>query len=162
MCNVINVDHSSQDHGSKLLVYPINKKSLNKTQSIEFDCPFQFNFMLCIPIFRLILGFINIKTHKSLMILIGDVSRKCVFLSKQEIPDHVHSFLYIHETSMLFIGMTNKNIFFSNSSIIQVVSVVFYSTIPNHFNLLLNHYSHLNFINYHFNQWNQLYIYVTS
>jgi hypothetical protein len=103
---------SSLINTSKLLVYPINKKSLNKTQTIEFDCPFQFNFMLCIPIFRLILGFINIKNEKSLLILIGDASRKGIFLSKQEIPYHIYSFLYIHETSMLFIGITKKRIRF--------------------------------------------------
>ncbi|CAF3020197.1 unnamed protein product [Rotaria sp. Silwood2] len=92
---------------SKLVVYPINKKSSNKIQSIEFDCPFQFNFMICIPIHRLILGFINIKKQKSLMIIIGDASRKGVFLSKQDLPDYIYCILYIHESTMLFAGMKN-------------------------------------------------------
>lgn len=107
MCNVINLDSSTPDN--KLLVYPINRKSSNEIQSVEFNCPFQFDFMICIPIYRIILGFINIKKQKSLMILIGDASRKCIFLSKQEISYHVYSILYIHETSMLFVGMSKKN-----------------------------------------------------
>jgi hypothetical protein len=66
--------------------------------------------MICIPIFRIILAFVNIKPQKkSLMILIGDASRKCIFLSKQEISDHIYSILYIHETAMLFIGIYKTN-----------------------------------------------------
>lgn len=99
---------------SKLLVYAINKKLSNEIQPIEFNCSFQFNFMLCIPIFRIILGFINIKPRKSLIILIGDASRKGIFLSKQEISDHIYSILYIHETAMLFIGMILENYGFRN------------------------------------------------
>jgi hypothetical protein len=150
---------SSPTNSSQLLVYPINKKPLKAIESIEFDCPFQFNLMICIPIFRLILGFINLNKQKSLMILIGDASRKCLLLSKQEIPNHVYSILYIHETSMLFVGMREK---FQNKTCpfflyqeIQVVWVVFYYLILNLFNLLLNHYSFLNFLDYHFNRWNQ-------
>jgi len=77
--------------------------------------------MICIPIFRIILAFVNIKPQKSLMILIGDASRKCIFLSKQEISDHIYSILYIHETAMLFIGIYKnkfRNILYD---IIQVV-----------------------------------------
>jgi WD40 repeat protein len=59
----------------------------------------------------------NIKPQKSLMILIGDASRKGIFLSKQEIPDHIYSILYIHETSMLFIGIRKKKFFYSKFSI---------------------------------------------
>lgn len=88
----------------KLIIYPFNKHSSNKSQSVELNCPFQFNFMICVPIFRLILGFTSMKEQKSLMIIIGDVSRKCVFLSKQEIPDYVYTILYIHESTKLFIG----------------------------------------------------------
>jgi len=99
----------------------------------------------------------NIKPQKSLMILIGDASRKGIFLSKQEIPDHIYSILYIHETSMLYIGIRKKNFFIQNFQyhIIQVVWVEFSYIILNLFNLLLNHYLFLNLINYHFNQWNQ-------
>ncbi|CAF4544899.1 unnamed protein product, partial [Rotaria socialis] len=88
---------------SKLLLYAINKTSSHRIQSMELDCPFEFDFMICIPIFRLILGVINIKQQKSLMIIIGDASRKGVFLSKQDISDYVYSILYIHESRMLFI-----------------------------------------------------------
>lgn len=102
---------SSSEQSSGLLVYSIDKKSSHKLQSIEFECPFQFDFMICVPILRLILGFINLKQQKSLMTIIGDASRKGVFLSKQEIPDHIHSILYIHESTILFIGMQN-NLFF--------------------------------------------------
>ena len=116
--NVINVNNFTSDtreisrnivpndkNPSKLYAYAMNRHSSNDIQSVQFDCSFQFDFMICIPIFRLILGFMNLKSHKTLMILIGDVSRKGIFLSKQEIAEHISSVLYIHEASLLFIGM---------------------------------------------------------
>jgi hypothetical protein len=90
--------------GGKLLVYPLERTLSNEIRSVEFDCPLQFNFMICIPVFRLILGLVNVNKNKSSMILIGDASRKGMFLSKQDLSDHVHSVLYVHEASFLFIG----------------------------------------------------------
>ncbi|CAF3769661.1 unnamed protein product [Adineta steineri] len=124
MCNItvqppnIAID---QKTNSKLLVYSMNKKLLNDSCTVEFDCPFQFNFMICIPIFRLILGFMNIKKQQSLMILIGDASRKSIFLSKQEISDTIYSILYIHEVSMLFIGCMGR-VFLYNTQPLQFIS----------------------------------------
>jgi len=98
MCNI------EQSEQTKLFVYPIEKKSFGNIRSFQFDCSFQFQFMICISIFRLLIGFVNIKPSKSLIVLIGDASRKGLFLSKQEIFNEIHSILYIHENSMLFLG----------------------------------------------------------
>ncbi|CAF0801787.1 unnamed protein product [Adineta ricciae] len=119
--NVINVNNFKSDttqisrnivpsekKPSKLYAYAMSRHSSNDIQSVQFDCSFQFDFMICIPIFRLILGFMNLKSHKTLMILIGDVSRKGMFLSKQEIPERISSVLYIHEASLLFIGCLGR------------------------------------------------------
>ncbi|CAF0891715.1 unnamed protein product [Rotaria sordida] len=122
---------SSLTKASKLVVYPINKKSSNKLQSIEFDCPFQFNFMICIPILRLMLGFINIKKQKSLMIIIGDASRKGVFLSKQDIPDYVYSILYIHESTMLFVGCMGRVLLYNTQPLQFTSQPLFVSELAN-------------------------------
>ncbi|CAF3364498.1 unnamed protein product [Rotaria sp. Silwood1] len=122
---------SSLTKASKLVIYPINKKSSNKIQSIEFDCPFRFNFMICIPILRLILSFINIKQQKSLMIIIGDASRKGIFISKQEIPDYVHSILYIHESTMLFVGCMGRVLLYNTQPLQFTSQPLFVSELTN-------------------------------
>ena len=102
---ICHVTSSNQSNGSQLLIYPINKKLFHENPSIEFQCPNQLNFMICVPIFRLILAFVHIKPKKSLMLLLGDASRKGMFLSKQEVPDQISSVLYIHQANLLFLGM---------------------------------------------------------
>ncbi|UJR27655.1 hypothetical protein I4U23_008936 [Adineta vaga] len=114
----------------KLHVYAIDRKLLNEIPSVQLDCSFQFDFMICIPIFRLILGFMNMKNHKSLMILIGDVSRKCIFLSKQEISEHIHSVLYIHEISLLFIGCIGRILQYNTQSLQFISQPIFTSELP--------------------------------
>lgn len=98
------IDSSLANNSGKLLVYPIERSLSNEAQPVEFDCPLAFHFMICIPVFRLILGLINIAPHKSSMVLIGDASRKGMFLSKQSLSEYVYSVFYVHEASLLFIG----------------------------------------------------------
>ena len=100
---------STRDH--RFLVYGISSNLSADVQSVEFDCPFRLDFLICIPIFRLVLAFSNVGKEKSLMILFGDASRRTIFLSKHDIALSIHSVLYIHETSMLFIGLSTSALF---------------------------------------------------
>ncbi|CAM4769649.1 unnamed protein product [Rotaria magnacalcarata] len=122
---------SSITQASKLLLYAINKTASHRIQSMELDCPFEFDFMICIPIFRLILGVINIRQQKSLMIIIGDASRKGVFLSKQEISDYVYSILYIHESAMLFIGCMGRVLLYNTQPLQFTSQPLFISELAN-------------------------------
>ena len=105
LCHVTNSDHANC---TALAIYPIDKKSFHPNPPVEFECPNQLNFLICVPIFRIILAFANLKSKKSLMLLLGDASRKGMFLSKQEIPEQIYSVLYIHEANLLFIGMNKQ------------------------------------------------------
>ncbi|CAF0766338.1 unnamed protein product [Adineta ricciae] len=108
---------TSEKDPSKLYAYALSQHSSNNIQSVQFDCSFQFDFMICIPIFRLILGFMNLKSHKTLLILIGDVSRKGILLLKQEISERISSVLYIHEASVLFIGCLGRVLQYNTQSL---------------------------------------------
>lgn len=95
---------SVSDSNNQLRTFTLSQDGLKICSSISFYCPFEFYRMICIPMYRVILAFINTNKRSSWILLLGDVSRQGIFLSKQELPHIIYSVLYIHATSMLFLG----------------------------------------------------------
>ncbi|CAF0910189.1 unnamed protein product [Didymodactylos carnosus] len=123
----------SGQKNSKVVIYAMNKLT-DEIKTAEFICPVQFDFMFCIPIYRLVMGFVNNKSGKkrnSHLILIGDVSRQCAVLSKQEISDQVHSVLYIHEQMILLVGGLGRVLVYNTHSIQYTSQPIFIHEIPN-------------------------------